>query len=253
MDDGVRTGEAVLEALPARATVAAFSCRLNRSIESVDEQWSAVTGLDAAACLDHDLADAVRRADRAALEAAFHRAAFAERRLPGESTSVRVQLASSERIVDVTLVAQRDARGVVGINGVVDDVTAIADAHAMAASLAPIFDRSPDLVGVTDDRGGVVYLNPAARARFGIATVEGCTVDQLFPPQAFDIYYREIRPALLTKGWWRGVLTMYGRRGALLDVRQTIVAGTGRYGDTIEWLVSTGDDVTEAQIGRAHV
>jgi diguanylate cyclase (GGDEF)-like protein len=253
MDDGVRTGEAVLEAVPARPTVAAFSCRLNRSIEWVDENWTAVTGLDAAVALERDLADAVRREDRAALEATFHRAAFAQSRASNEASSVRVRLASSERIVDVSLVAQRDARGVVGINGIMDDVTAVADAREMAASLALVFDRSPDLVGVTDDRGGVAYLNPAARARFGIATVEGCTVDQLYPPASFDVYYREMRPALLAKGWWRGVLTMYGRRGALLEIRQTVVAGIGPSGDTIEWLVSTGEDVTEARRAQADL
>src|SRR5690348_6954788 len=91
MDDGVGTGEAVLEAMPGRSAVAAFGCRLNRSIEWVDDHWSLATGLDVDACVGRDLVDAVADEDRAVLEAAFHRAAFAHSGPLSESTTARVR------------------------------------------------------------------------------------------------------------------------------------------------------------------
>ncbi len=250
MDDGIRTGESILDEMPARATVAGFACRLNRTIDWCDDAFASATGLEPAATLGKDLADAVIDADRVALEAAFHEAVFAPLDPHRDPVSVRVRLAETGRTVDVTFVAQRDPRGVVGINALVDDVSAVADAQAIAAALAPVYDRSPDLIGITDDRGGVVYLNPSARVRLGVTNVTDCTVEQLYPAPAIDLYYREIRPALLAKGWWRGIIPMYGRRGGILEIRQTIVAGIGPTGQTIEWLVSTGEDVTEAR--RQH-
>jgi diguanylate cyclase (GGDEF)-like protein len=254
MDDGKTAGEALLDALPTtRTTVASFACRLNRSVEWCDDAFPAATGLDAEAVLERDFADAVIDADRVVLEAAFHEAVFAPADPEATAVSVRVRIAATGRTVDLTFAAQRDPRGVVGINALVDDVSAIADAQAIAAALAPVYDRSPDLIGVTDDRGGVVYLNPSARVRLGIANVAECTVEKLYPAAAVDLYYREVRPALLAKGWWRGILPMYGRRETILEIRQTIVAGIGPTGKTVEWLVSTGEDVTEARRAQADL
>src|SRR5882724_10317990 len=129
MDDGKTTGEALLDALPTtRTTVGSFACRLNRSVEWCDDAFPAATGLDADSVLERDFADAVIDADRVVLEAAFHEAVFAPADPEAAAISVRVRIAESGRTVDLTFVAQRDPRGVVGINALVDDVSAIADA-----------------------------------------------------------------------------------------------------------------------------
>lgn len=254
MDEGVH-GEIVLDAfaIATTGTVASFACRSNRTIEWVDAAWETVTGIPAADAEQRDLADLVVPAARADVEGAFHRALFTPPTDVDVAPPVRGALLASGRIVEITLLPERDSRGVVGINGLVDDVTALSDASSMAVALAPVFDRSPDLVGLSDDRGGVLYMNPAARGRFGIADVRAATLEQLYPPASVDLYYREIRPALLARGWWRGVVTMRGRRDALLEVRQTITAGVGKTGDTIEWLLSVGEDVTDARREHAEL
>src|SRR4051794_17423823 len=217
MDEGVQ-GEIVLDALATATTgtVASFACRSNRTIEWVDAAWETVTGIPADEALQRDLADIVAPASRVDLEGAFHRALFTPPTTVDELPAVRASLPATDRVVDITLLPERDSRGVVGINGLVDDVTAVSDATSIAVTLAPVFDRSPDLVGLTDDRGGIVYMNPAGRARFGIPDPTVVTIDSLYPPASVDLYYRDIRPALHAKGWWRGVVTMRGRRDTLL-------------------------------------
>jgi diguanylate cyclase (GGDEF)-like protein len=253
MDEGVQ-GEIVLDALATATTgtVASFACRSNRTIEWVDAAWETVTGIPADDALQRDLADLVAPASRVDVESAFHRALFAPPTVVDDPPVVRTPLPATGRVVDITLLPERDSRGVVGINGLVDDVTAVSDATSIASSLAPVFDRSPDLVGLTDDRGGILYMNPAARARFGIADPSRVTIDSMYPPVSVDLYYREVRPALLAKGWWRGIVTMRGRRETLLDVRQTVVAGLGD-DDDIVWLLSVGEDITEARREHAEL
>ncbi len=130
------------------------------------------------------------------------------------------------------------------------------DAESLRDALAPVFDRSLDLVGITDDRGGIVYMNPVARQRFGRSGHTGYSAERLYPPAALDLYYREIRPAVLAAGAWRGVVPMRSASGEVIHVRQSITGGVGVGGDTIEWLLSIAEDTREPEglwpAGSAH-
>jgi diguanylate cyclase (GGDEF)-like protein len=121
------------------------------------------------------------------------------------------------------------------------------DAVALREALEPVFEGSLDLVGIVDDDGGIVYLNAAARSRFGQSEEAGYSAERLYPPAALDIYYREIRPTVLARGAWRGVLPMRTASGDVVHVRQSITGGVGVNGDTIEWLLSIAEDTREAQ------
>jgi diguanylate cyclase (GGDEF)-like protein/PAS domain S-box-containing protein len=137
--------------------------------------------------------------------------------------------------------------------GTVDEVTEAVEATRLAAVLEAVFEATPDLVGITDDRGGVVYLNPAARARFGVeGDVHGMTTERMYPADAFELYYAEIRPQLQRGEPWAGIVPMFDREGAPIDVWQTVVAGIGP-AKSIEWLVSIGRDVTDVKHAQAEL
>lgn len=123
------------------------------------------------------------------------------------------------------------------------------DAASLAAAFAPVFDESPDLVGITDDAGLVAYLNPAARERFGIAELDGFSVERIYASAALDLYYREIRPVLLTNHSWLGYMPMRVGAAGVLDVGQSITAGVGIGGETIEWLLSVGRETAPSAAG----
>lgn len=121
-----------------------------------------------------------------------------------------------------------------------------ADATSLRDALAPVFDRSLDLVGIADDEGGVIYLNPAAQARFGQSEEAGYSAERLYPPAALDVYYRDVRPSVLARGAWRGVMPMRIASGEIVQIRQSVTGGVGVGGDTIEWLLSIAEDTREA-------
>jgi diguanylate cyclase (GGDEF)-like protein/PAS domain S-box-containing protein len=116
----------------------------------------------------------------------------------------------------------------------------------VAARLVEYMERTTDVVGVTDDRGNVIYLNRAARDRLGLTAVEGrtLTTDDLFPDEAFDIYYEQIRPRILMGQVWSGYLPVRGGASQSNDMWATVV-GEVLAGGEVAWLVLTARDITE--------
>ena len=117
----------------------------------------------------------------------------------------------------------------------------------VAARLVDYMERTTDLVGVADDRGNVIYLNRAARERLGLP-VDGelpkLSTDDLFPDEAFDIYYEQIRPRLLMGEVWNGSLPVRGAGTQTTDMWVTVV-GEVLAGGEVASLVMSARDVTE--------
>lgn len=115
----------------------------------------------------------------------------------------------------------------------------------LAAWLVDAVDRTSEYVGVADRFGNIVYMNASVRERFGYADrdLAGVTTDQLFRPEAFERYYREIRPVLLRGETWSGEIDMRTVQCASVQVALSVTARVGPGGE-IEWLVVMGRDVT---------
>ena len=74
----------------------------------------------------------------------------------------------------------------------------------ISGRLLAFAERTADFVGVADPWGRILYLNPAARKRLGVADITDLTVADVFPPEAFAQYHEEVRPQLLRTGAWSG-------------------------------------------------
>ena len=109
----------------------------------------------------------------------------------------------------------------------------------MTARLLAFVAGTSDLVGVVDEQGRVIYLNDAARKHLGIGDANGLTTAELFPPEVFDRYYEEVRPALLRAGTWHGELAVLTESGAALPMAMTVVASVGPGGE-VNGLVTYG-------------
>ena len=121
------------------------------------------------------------------------------------------------------------------------------DAVASSSSAAPsntsllrallaYAENATAVIGITDDQGGVTYLNPAARECIGLGTrpLHELTTADIFPAIVFDTYFEEIRPALLAGHTWLGPLpvrTPDGQRDHLMTVVGGVVPG-----GEVEWL-----------------
>jgi diguanylate cyclase (GGDEF)-like protein len=74
----------------------------------------------------------------------------------------------------------------------------------VSAQLLLFAEQTTDFVGVADPWGRVLYLNPAARKRLGIADPSDLTLADVFPLDEFAFYYEVARPELLRTGAWSG-------------------------------------------------
>jgi hypothetical protein len=77
-------------------------------------------------------------------------------------------------------------------------------AAEISAEFLGFAEQTTDFVGVADPWGQILYLNPAARKRLGVADATDLTVADVFPPEAFARYHEVVRPQLLRTGAWSG-------------------------------------------------
>ena len=99
----------------------------------------------------------------------------------------------------------------------------------VAAKLHSFVEQSSDVIGVADGWGRILYLNPAACKRLGVADYTGLTLADLFPAEVFSYYYEVVRPELLRTGSWSGeVLVNATDRGAVpMYISTTAQLGPG--------------------------
>lgn len=119
------------------------------------------------------------------------------------------------------------------------------DTVSVLDHLVAFLERTSDLVGVTDDSGNVVHLNRSARSRLGIPDEPGVrvTTADLFPQEAFDIYFDQIRPRILGGDVWIGYLPI---RGAVESIEMwATVVGETRPGGEVAWMVLAARDVDD--------
>lgn len=96
---------------------------------------------------------------------------------------------------------------VAGQVGTVEDVTERGEQQRAHQTLAAIFDMTPDLVCQATEHGEVTYLNPAARARLGLAAdapLADAHIVDFFTAEQLDAYERDVLPQAMREGHWRG-------------------------------------------------
>jgi diguanylate cyclase (GGDEF)-like protein len=116
--------------------------------------------------------------------------------------------------------------------------------------LLAFVERTSDWVGVVDEQGRVLYVNEAARKRLGVGDGTELTTADIFPPEAFVLYYEEIRPTLLRTGIWEGELPVVTGSGAAVPMAVTVVASVGPGGE-VNGVVTTGREVEPPSTAEA--
>ncbi|HTL86471.1 MAG TPA: sensor domain-containing phosphodiesterase [Acidimicrobiia bacterium] len=117
----------------------------------------------------------------------------------------------------------------------------------IAAELLEFAEQTADFVGVTDPWGHILYLNPAARKRLGVADdATDLTTGDVFPAEAFTLYYEIIRPQLLRTSVWSGLLPVNVAGGDAVTMYVSISARVGP-GGAVNESVMYGHELTPAQ------
>jgi diguanylate cyclase (GGDEF)-like protein len=105
----------------------------------------------------------------------------------------------------------------------------------IAAELLAFAEQTADFVGITDPWGHVLYLNPAARKRLGLAEdAPDLTTADIFPAEAFAIYYDVIRPQLLRSGEWSGQIPVKIADAEAVPMYVSVSARVGPGGEVNE-------------------
>ena len=177
-----------------------------------------------------NLADLVDPVDAAPL-----RECVLEARDTGEAQSIR--LPSVSRSAELLITATPKASGEVLV--AVQNASAIAAGDDLSLAMQAVLDDFEGFVGIADDRANVTFVNEAARRILGIDTGDlgALRLTDMLHADTFNLYYGEIRPALLDKGWWSGVLQV-ATQGAPREMWATVLAGRGDQPDTIDWLAA---------------
>jgi len=96
---------------------------------------------------------------------------------------------------------------VAGQAGTVEDVTERGEQQKALQTLTDIFDMTPDLVCQAREDGQVTYLNPAARARLGMAAdapLADARIADYFSAEQLDSYKKLVLPEAMRAGHWLG-------------------------------------------------
>src|SRR5215471_9337083 len=84
-------------------------------------------------------------------------------------------------------------------------------------------ERTDDVVGICDQWGRLLYLNPAACKILGVGSAEGLTTADIFPAESFALFFDVARTDLQQRGSWTGevVAKVAGSRLVRLSVSAT--------------------------------
>jgi len=96
---------------------------------------------------------------------------------------------------------------VAGQAGTVEDVTERGEQQKALQTLTAIFDMTPDFVCQAREDGQVTYVNPAARARLGMAAdapLANAHIADYFSAEQLDLYEKLVLPEAMREGHWLG-------------------------------------------------
>jgi diguanylate cyclase (GGDEF)-like protein len=102
----------------------------------------------------------------------------------------------------------------------------------VAAKLQSFVEQSSDFIGVADPWGRILYLNPAACKRLGVADYSDLTLADLFPTEVFSYYYEVVRPELLRTGSWSGEVLVNATDSGAVPMYISTTAQLGPGGET---------------------
>ncbi len=118
--------------------------------------------------------------------------------------------------------------------------------HDWARHMA-IHEATPDLVGISDPEGRLLYVNRGGRKVLGVeesADITGYTIRDFHPPLEADLIADQKIPIALNEGFWSGETELLSLDGRISPVSQIILAHRSRDG-SLEFLSTIARDITE--------
>lgn len=114
--------------------------------------------------------------------------------------------------------------------GIIQNITSKKDSERARERLVALLEATPDLVGMADADGTLLYLNPAGRRLLEIPADENITklnTGAIQTPEGREFAMKVARPTALLSGSWSGEGDFLTRSGKVLPMSQVVVAHKG--------------------------
>ena len=137
--------------------------------------------------------------------------------------------------------------GVIHVYGAAQDITERARAEEAQHRLREVLEATPDLVGISDPQGAVLYYNAAGRAMLGLpqdGELAQAHASEHQPEWANEVLRGEAIPIALREGSWQGETAIFGPGKREVPVSQVVVAHRGRDGK-VSAFSTVARDITE--------
>ena len=143
------------------------------------------------------------------------------------------------------LVAHMDAQGQLAyVSTIARDIRETKAAQKAERRFREILDTTPNLVGMVDATGGVLYVNAAARRLVGLGLEEDITGRDVADFVVDPVHVVNALQAAIRDGVWRGETDFRAASGAVVPTDQIILAHRGDDGE-VEYFSSIAVDITE--------
>jgi diguanylate cyclase (GGDEF)-like protein/PAS domain S-box-containing protein len=157
------------------------------------------------------------------------------------------------RYIEMQLIPDRgcdgDVRGMFMIGA---DITHRRRAESALRELTEVFDNTTDFVAQTDWRGQMRFINRSARRAVGLdelASLEGYSFRDFYPPDTIEQYVQEIIPAVRRAGVWVGESNVLLREGRITPVEHMVIGHHDAEGRVCRYS-SVMRDITEEVSAR---
>ncbi|MGB3295990.1 MAG: PAS domain-containing protein [Phormidesmis sp.] len=141
---------------------------------------------------------------------------------------------------------------VIGILGVIEDITDRKESEDQQAQLLAILEATPDIVGIADAAGNGRYLNRAGQLIFNILPEEArqYRISHFHTPEATNRLVNEAFPIAAKQGSWRGESEICDRHGRVVPISLTITCHKAEDG-TPESFSAVMRDISDRKAAEA--